>query len=480
MELFNSILNNINDFMYSYILVVLLIFVGIFLSIKTKFAQITLFAESIRVVFEKVGVDKKTGEEISPFQAMMISTASRVGIGNIAGISLAVVSGGAGAVFWMWVMAFFGGASAFVESTLAQIYKTKDGEGFKGGPAYYIKYGLKNPFFGSLFAVVLILTYAYGFNGLQSYTMTSAFEIYYNEDGIGNFWESSMPVVIGIFLAVISAIMFFSKSHIIGKASAVVVPYMALAYMFLVFIVIVTNYEKIPQVFGWIISSAFDFQAIFGGFAGSCVVVGIKRGLFSNEAGMGSAPNAAAAAHTSHPIKQGLVQCFSVFFDILICSSSAFLVLFSVAYATKQLDSSGQLLTALPLVQVAMQEYFGRIGLYFITVAIVLFAVTSLIGNYYYAQANMKFLTKNKFFTILFKASAVLMVFVGAQLNLKVAWNLADVLMAAMATINIIAIFFLWPVMKKALQDYLDQKKAGKNPQFKAKDVGIENTQCWD
>lgn len=480
MDFFNSILNTINDFMYSYILVFLLVFVGIFLSIKTGFVQLFLFKESIRVIFEKVGVDKKTGEHISPFQAMMISTASRVGIGNIAGISLAVVSGGAGAVFWMWVMAFFGGASAFVESTLAQVYKSKDGEGFKGGPAFYIKKGLKNPFFASVFAVVLTLTYAYGFNGLQSFTMTSAFEIYYNESGAEGFWDSSMPVVIGLFLMVISAILFFSKSHIIGKVSALVVPYMALGYMLLTLIVMVINYNKIPLVLGWIFSNAFDFQAIFGGFAGSCVVIGIKRGLFSNEAGMGSSPNAAAAAHTSHPVKQGLVQMFAVFFDILICSSSAFLVLFSTAYATKQLDSSGALLTALPLVQVAMQEYFGRLGLHFITIAIVLFAVTSLIGNYYYAQANIKFLTGNKWAVLLFKITAVLMVFIGAQLNLTVAWNLADVLMAVMATINIAAIFLLAPVVRKVLNDYLAQRKAGKNPVFKARDAGIENTECWD
>lgn len=482
METLNTILTHINDFMYSYILIVLLVFIGIFLSIKTGFVQIKLFAESIRVISEKTDTQSENTEKISPFQAMMISTASRVGIGNIAGISMAIVSGGPGAIFWMWVMAFFGGASAFVESTLAQVYKTKDVNGFKGGPAYYIKKGLNNPFVGSIFAIVLILTYAYGFNGLQSYTMTSAFSIYY--DAVANsgvkFTDSNMPIIIGLILTAISAVMFFSKSHIIGKVSAIIVPFMAIAYMLLALFVVVTNYDKIPMVFNQILVNAFDFKAIFGGFAGSCVVIGIKRGLFSNEAGMGSAPNAAAAAHTTHPVKQGLVQSLSVLFDVLICSSSAFLVLFSVAYMTKQLDSGGELLTALPLIQVAMKEYFGYIGLHFTTIAVVLFAVTSLIGNYYYAQSNMKFLTNSRELTWIFKITAVVMVFIGSQLDLKLAWSLADVLMAAMASINIVAIFLLAPVAKRVLDDYLRQRKAGLDPVFKAKDVGIHNTQCWE
>ncbi|CBG40562.1 alanine/glycine:cation symporter family protein [Helicobacter mustelae] len=469
-----SYLDKLDDFLYTYYLAVLLVIAGIFYSFRLGFVQVRLFAESIRVTFKKTHADQKNDEHISPFQALMISTASRVGIGNIAGIAFAITVGGQGAVFWMWVTAFFGGASAFAESTLAQVYKTRDGNGFKGGPAYYMKKALGMHWMGVLFAIVLILTYAYGFNGLQSYTMTSAFGVYYKAQGV-SFAQSEWPLYIGVVLALFSALMFFSKSHFIGKVSSFVVPYMAFAYILLALIAVALNFEKIPTVIRDIVADAFDFKAIFGGFAGSAIVIGIKRGLFSNEAGMGSAPNAAAAAHTNHPVNQGLVQALSVFIDVVVCSSSAFLVLFSTSFVGK-----GQELTAIPLVQSAMQEYFGSIGLYFVTAAIVLFALTSLIGNYYYAQANIKYLTKSKLVMRIFQASAVLMVFVGAQMNLRLAWTIADILMAFMATLNIIAILFLSNIVHKVLRDYLQQKKQGIEPKFSAKKMGIKNAECWD
>lgn len=478
MELQNKILDYIdvlNNFLYTYYLVFLLAFVGIYLSCKFGFVQIKMFIESIKVITEKTNKDDLYPEHISPFQALMISTASRVGIGNIAGIAFAVTVGGAGSVFWMWLMAFFGGASAFTESTLAQVYKTKDANGFKGGPAFYISKALNLKWIGHLFAIILILTYAYGFNGLQSYTMTSAFQIYTNSATWQEFRSSGITIYIGVILAAISAILFFSKSHVIGKVSSLVVPYMAFAYILLSLIAIIMNYEKIPEVFSLIFREAFDFKAIIGGFGGSAIVIGVKRGLFSNEAGMGSAPNAAAAAHTSHPVKQGLVQSFAVFLDVIICTSSAFLVLFSSEFVKK-----GQELTALPLVQKAMQGYFGQIGLHFVSIAIVLFAVTSLIGNYYYAQANIKYITNSKLVMLIFRITATAMVFIGAQMNLSLAWNLADVLMAAMATINILAIFFLAKIVKIVFNDYISQRKAGLNPVFKAKKLGIKNTECWD
>ena len=471
---FNEILNHINDHLYTYFLVILLIVVGVYYTLRLGFVQIRLLGEAFRVVSERTHPDDKHEEHISPFQSLMISTASRVGIGNIAGIAFAITVGGPGAVFWMWAMAFFGGASAFAESTLAQIYKTKDGNGFKGGPAYYMQRALGQKWMGTLFAIALILTYAYGFNGLQSFTMTSAFEVYYHHPEL-KFAQSNWPLYIGIILAIFASFMFFSKSHIIGKASSMIVPYMALAYVLLAVVAVLMNIHLIPSVVKEIVYDAFDFKAMFGGLAGSALVIGIKRGLFSNEAGMGSAPNAAAAAHTSHPVKQGLVQSMGVFLDVIVCSSSAFLVLFSGAFVQK-----GQELTAMPLVQEAMQNYYGHIGLHFVTVAIVFFAVTSLIGNYYYAQANIKYLTNSKVIMRLFQASAVAMVFIGAQMDLKLAWNLSDVLMALMATLNIIAIFFLAPIVHKVLKDYISQRKAGKNPEFSAKKLGIKNTECWD
>lgn len=468
METIVSILGSINNFAYTYYLVGLLIFASVFYSFKLKFVQISMLKEGFRVITEKP--DGKS-DALSSFQALTISVASRVGIGNIAGIAVAVAVGGSGSVFWMWVMAFFGGASAFAESTLAQIYKSHDGDGFKGGPAYYMKKALNQPLLGSIFAVTLILAYAFGFNGLQSYTMTSSFAIYYSNPS--EFENSQWTILIGLISAGISAILFFGKNNLIGKVNAYVVPAMALFYIALAVIVTLLNISSLPSVLSEILKNAFDFKAIFGGFAGSAVVIGIKRGLFATEAGMGSAPNAAASAHTTHPVKQGLVQAISVLIGVMICTSTAFLVLFSQAYVEKKAK-------ALPLVQMAMDEYFGPLGMHFVSIAVVCFALTSLIGNYYYAQANIKYLTNSKTVMVVFNICAVVMVFVGSQMNLKLAWELADVLMAIMTTLNIIAILFLSHIVTKTLKDYIAQRKEGKNPIFDPKKLGIKNTECWE
>ncbi|EAI0949545.1 sodium:alanine symporter family protein [Campylobacter jejuni] len=461
------------------IMVVLLIVCGLYYSFLTRFVQFRMLSSVFKILTEKNEGHAK--EHISPFQALMISTASRVGIGNIAGISLALATGGAGALFWMWVMAFFGGASAFAESTLAQVYKSKDDTGgFKGGPAYYIKKALGSHFFGAFFAFILIITYAYGFNGLQSQTMTSSFKVYYdmfNPNTAVDFASSSWPMIIGIVLTIFGAWMFFSHHTKIGKISSLIVPFMALAYVLLAVIAVLMNFDKIPSVIHMILQSAFDFKAIFGGFAGSALVIGIKRGLFSNEAGMGSAPNAAAAALTSHPAKQGVIQAFSVLIDVVVCTSSGFLVLFSMAYlglGENKIDGG------MPLVQEAMREYYGSFGIHFITIAIVLFAITSLIGNYYYAQANVKYLTNSKFVMNLFRITAVAMIFIGSQMNLKLAWNLADLTMAFMATTNIISLLLLGGIVNKVLKDFNTQQKSGIDPKFNASKLGIKNAECWD
>ena len=482
LELMDTISNFIANDIVPYtdtIMIILLIICGFYYSFLTRFVQFKMLFLSFAIFKEKTKLSK---EQLSPFQALMVSTASRVGIGNIAGISFALASGGAGALFWMWVMAFFGGASAFAESTLAQVYKSKDGGGFKGGPAFYIKKALGFDKLAVFFAFILIITYAYGFNGLQSYTLTSAFEVYYKMFSLDStlpYNQSSYPVVIGVILSVFGAWMFFSHHTKIGKISSIIVPFMAMAYIILAFIAVVMNFEKLPLVFKVIFESAFDFKAIFGGFAGSVLVIGIKRGLFSNEAGMGSAPNAAASALTSHPAKQGIVQTFSVFIDVIICTSSGFLVLFSNSYFNVG-ENGKPLLTAMPLVQEAMSEYYGSFGLHFITLAIVLFAITSLIGNYYYAQANMKYLSSSKTAMNAFRVSAVAMIFIGTQINLSLAWNLADLTMAFMATTNIIALLLLGKIVLKVLDDFNNQRKAGLNPKFSASKLGIKNAECWD
>ena len=468
METIVKVLGDINSFAYTYYLVGLLILASVFYSFKLRFVQISMLKEGFRVITEKP--DGKS-DALSSFQALTISVASRVGIGNIAGIAVAVAVGGSGSVFWMWVMAFFGGASAFAESTLAQIYKSHDGDGFKGGPAYYMKKALNQPLLGTIFAITLIFTYAFGFNGLQSYTMTSSFAIYYPNPS--EFENSQWTILIGLISAGVSAILFFGKNNLIGKVNAYVVPAMALFYIALALLATLLNLSSLPEVLRDIFKNAFDFKAIFGGFAGSAVVIGIKRGLFATEAGMGSAPNAAASAHTTHPVKQGLVQAISVLIGVMICTSTAFLVLFSQAYAEKKA-------TALPLVQMAMNEYFGPLGMHFVSIAVVCFALTSLIGNYYYAQANIKYLTNSKAVMVIFNICAVVMVFVGSQMKLDLAWELADVMMAIMTTLNIIAILFLSHIVTKTLKDYIDQRKKGINPVFDPKKLGIKNTECWE
>lgn len=465
MKSFEECLNVANDFLYSKFLIIVLILVGLYFTIRTKFVQIRFLPESVRVVTEK----SHTEGGMSSFQALMIATASRVGTGNIAGVSTAIVMGGPGALLWMWIMCIIGSASAFIESTLAQVYKEKDGTVFKGGPAYYIQRALGQRWLGIIFAILLILTFAFGFNGLQSFNISSAFEYY-----VTDFSNSNVPFIIGIILAATAGVLFFGGGHKIGIVSSILVPIMAALYIIIGLIIFIKNISVLPEAMSIVFAEAFDFQKIFGGFAGSCVVIGIKRGLFSNEAGMGSAPNAAAAADVSHPAKQGLVQVLSVFIDtLLLCSTTAFIVLL-----TNQYTIGGEL-NGIPLVQQSVAAVFGEMGIHFITVAICLFAFTSLIGNYFYAEANIKFISKNKVFLNLFRILAVFMVFIGAQSNLQTAWNLADVLMGGMATVNIISILALGGIAIKVLNDYQEQKARGMNPIFKAEKLGIHNTDLW-
>lgn len=462
---FNDILTLCNDFLYSKFLIILLVGAGLYFTVRSKFVQIRLLPEACKVVTEK----SHTKGGMSSFQALMIATASRVGTGNIAGVSTAIVLGGPGALFWMWMMCLIGGASAFIESTLAQVYKKKDGKIFVGGPAYYIQTALGQRWLGIVFAILLILTFAFGFNGLQSFNISSAFEYY-----VPNFQDSSVPMIIGLILAVAAAFLFFGGAHKISIVSSVLVPIMAIIYIFIGLFIFFKNIDQLPAAMSLVMSEAFDFQTIFGGFAGSCMVMGIKRGLFSNEAGMGSAPNAAASADVSHPAKQGLVQVLSVFIDtLIICSTTAFIVLL-----TGQYEVGGEL-NGIPLVQQSVASVFGEFGIHLVTIGICLFAFTSLIGNYFYAEANIKFISTNKTFMFVFRILAVLMIFAGAQVDLSLAWNLADVLMGGMATVNIISILLLGGIALKVLKDYQDQKAQGLNPTFHAEKLGIKNTDCW-
>lgn len=462
----NDILTKLNDFMYTYVLIIMLVAVGVYFTIRTRGVQIRLLKDGIKSLMEKNTEEENGKKKVSSFQALMISTASRVGTGNIAGIATAIAAGGPGAVFWMWLMAVIGGASAFAESTLAQVYKVKENGEFRGGPSYYMERALGKRWMGVLFSVLLIICFAYGFNGLQSYNMSSALEYY-----IPNYTESIWPIIVGLILAAATAVVIWGGSHRIGVITSVIVPIMAISYILIGIVTMIMNVSELPKVFALIFENAFDFQAMAGGLAGSAVVIGIKRGLFSNEAGMGSAPNASASADVAHPVNQGLVQTISVFIDtLLICSSTAMMLLVS------GVEGKSGALDGIPYVQAAISSNVGQWGIHFITFSIFAFAFSSLVGNYFYAESNILFIKNNKTLLFVFRITCIVAIFLGAQADFSLVWNLADVTMGLMAIVNIIAIFLLGGTVVKVLNDYEKQKKQGIKPVFHEKNVGIKNT----
>ena len=466
-----AITGEISGFMYTYILVALLVAVGVWFTVRTGAVQIRYIKDMFVHLTEKRHVPGQ--RSISSFQALMVSTASRVGTGNIAGIATAVATGGPGAVFWMWLMAIVGAASAFVESTLAQVWKVKSAEGeLRGGPAYYIEQGLGKRWLGIVFAVALILCFAFGFNGLQAFNMTSALEYY-----IPDYASNGTAIGVGAVLVVMTAFVIFGGAKRISIITSIVVPVMAFAYIALAAWTTIANLDAIPDVFALIFASAFDFQSIFGGFAGSVVMLGIKRGLFSNEAGMGSAPNAAATASVSHPVKQGLVQSLSVYIDtLLICTCSAMMVL--IFYVQNPAAAEG--LNGMPLVQMAIDNSVGEMGIHFITFAIFAFGFSSLIGNYFYAESNLRFIKNNTVVLTAFRVLCLCMIMYGCLNSFDLAWNLADIFMGFMAIINLVVILLLGKWALKLLDDYAAQKKAGKDPVFVAESIpGLPPTQCW-
>ncbi len=467
MDFLVKITGSVNDFMYTYILIILLVGIGLFYTIGTKFVQFRLLKDGLKAMLEKADKGADGKKKVSSFQALMISTASRVGTGNIAGIATAIATGGPGAVFWMWLMAIVGGASAFAESTLAQVFKVKDKDGsYRGGPSYYMEKALGKRWMGVLFSILLIICFAYGFNGLQAYNMSSALQ-YYFQDYAGTNVIVIVSAVLGLVLAGITAWVIWGGAHRIGFVSSVMVPIMAGIYILMSLVITVMNIKELPGIITTIFESAFNFKAMAGGFAGSAIVIGIKRGLFSNEAGMGSAPNASASADVSHPAQQGLVQVISVFIDtLLICTSTA-MILFASGV-------EGQ--NGIPYVQAAISSCVGEWGIHFITVSIFAFAFSSVIGNYFYAESNILFIKDNKILLNLFRVTCLVAVFLGALANFDLAWNIADITMGLMAIVNIIAIFLLRKTLFKTLKDYETQKKEGKNPVFCEESIGLTDT----
>ena len=450
-----GIINLINDLLWTYILVALLLGCAVWFTLRTRFVQFRMIKEMVRLLGDSGGKGDAKEKHISSFQAFAISIASRVGTGNLAGVATAIAVGGPGAVFWMWVIALLGASSSFVESTLAQLYKIKGKDSFIGGPAYYMRKGLKQPWMGALFAVLITITFGFAFNSVQSNTLCAAFEGAFGFDH---------AVVGGIITALTLTIIFGGVQR------------MALGYIALALIIVLLNIKELPGVLALIVGHAFGWEQALGGGVGMALMQGIKRGLFSNEAGMGSAPNVAATAHVSHPVKQGLIQTLGVFTDtLIICTCTAFIILFSGA----PLDGSTN---GVQLTQHALTNEIGPSGAIFVAVALFFFAFSSILGNYYYGEANVRYLTHRKWVLNIYRILVGGMVMFGAVATFDLAWSLADVTMGLMVLCNLIAISLLGKYAFRLLEDYRAQKSAGiKDPVFtknRLKEVE-KDIECW-
>lgn len=466
MEVLNEWISAINEVLWSYVLIIMLLGCAIWFTVKTHFVQFRMLKEMIRLLGDSAGKGAKGEKHISSFQAFAVSLASRVGTGNLAGVATAVAVGGPGSVFWMWLIALLGSSSAFIESTLAQLYKTQGKDSFIGGPAYYMKKGLRLPWMGVLFALLISITFGFAFNSVQSNTICAA-------------WEQAFHIdhrIIGGILTAFTLLIIFGGIHRIAKVSGIVVPVMALGYIILALGIVLFNLTKLPAVFELIVGNAFGWEQFAGGSVGAALMQGIKRGLFSNEAGMGSAPNVAATAHVTHPVKQGLIQALGVFTDtLIICTCTAFIILFSGV----PLDGS---VNGIQLTQQALSNEVGAVGSVFVAIAILLFAFSSIIGNYYYGEANIRFITPRKSVLTIYRLLVGSMVMFGALASLDLAWSLADITMALMTICNLIAISLLSRQAFLLLQDYVKQKKNGIKDPIYTKDRIPElkdKAECW-
>ncbi|MCI6233434.1 MAG: alanine:cation symporter family protein [Selenomonas sp.] len=465
MEVFSSLVDAVNNILWSYVLIIVLVGCGIWFTLSTKFVQLRMLPEMLRVLTEGIGSKGSGKEAISSFQAFCVSTASRVGVGNIAGVAIAIVTGGPGAVFWMWAIAFLGCATGFVESTLAQIYKLPRGNGkFHGGPAYYIQNALHQPGIAKLFAVLISVTFGLIYVSVQANTIALSAQTAF----------AIPPIATAIFLCVCTALVIFGGMKRIARFTEVLVPVMAGLYLLVALIVVIMHIDQVPAMFALIFHDAFSPQAAVGGGIGTAILTGIKRGLFSNEAGEGSVPNAAATADVSHPVKQGLVQSFGVYVDTwIVCSATAFIVLL-----TGQYEIGGKL-TGIALAQASLASIFGQLAPAAVSFMILLFAFSSIVGNYYYGEINIAFFehdeaTGRKVLNI-FRTGVVLMVLFGCLAELTLVWNLADLFMGLLCLTNLYAVARLAKYAKLALNDYVAERKQGLEPQFDPNLLGSTN-----
>ena len=464
---FENLISSTNDLLWSKVLIVVLVALGLYFTVRMGFVQFRMIPEMFRVLF-KDGTKREKGQ-VSSFQAFAIGIAARVGTGNIAGVATAIALGGPGAVFWMWLIALIGSASAFVESTLAQVYKIRDGRSWRGGPAYYMERALGQRWLGVFFAILITFSFGFVFNSVQSNTIALS---------VSSKFDVSTTTV-GIILAIATAIIIFGGVQSIAVLSSIIVPVMAGGYILLALWVMISNASLLPDVFGLIFSQGvLGLEQLFGGAIGAMVLQGIRRGLFSNEAGMGSAPNAAATAEVSHPVKQGLIQSFSVFVDtLLVCTATAMIVLLSGVPGSE--DFQGVELT-----QAALTAEVGSIATLFLTLAIFLFAFSSILGNYYYGETNIQFISDKKIYVALYRIGVVGMVLFGAVRSAGLVWSIADVFMGMMALVNLYAIFRLTKVARAVLDDYIAQRRQGNDPVFYADSIenlpGREHLEAWE
>ncbi|WP_338408772.1 alanine/glycine:cation symporter family protein [uncultured Flavobacterium sp.] len=472
----------INDIVWSYALIALCLGTGLYFSIRTRFLQVRHFKEMFRLLFD----GKSTESGVSSFQALSMSLAGRVGTGNIAGVATAIAFGGPGAMFWMWMVAFLGASTAFVEATLAQIYKEKHLGQFRGGPAFYIERGLGVKWFGILFAVVSVISAGLLLPGVQANSVA---------DGIQNAFQLDTWIS-GVAVAIIFGLIVFGGVKRIAKFTEYVVPIMAIGYVLIVLVIIAIDYDQLPGVVSLVFKSAFNMEAGFGAVFGLAIQWGVKRGIYSNEAGQGTAPHVAAAANVSHPTKQGLVQSFSVYIDtLLVCSATGFMLLITGKYnvynpsfgtggASEFLYNGAQNVTVGPgFTQSAMDSVFPGFGSYFVAISLFFFAFTTILAYYYIAETNISYLTRNlksPIYTHILKGVMMLVIMYGSINQAKLAWDIGDIGVGLMAWFNIIAILLLQKPALAALKDYEKQKKEGKDPMFNPEDIGVMNANIWN
>jgi AGCS family alanine or glycine:cation symporter len=457
---FESLVSGITDVIWTYLLVALLIGLGLYFTIRSRFVQFRMFGEMVRLLVRDSGSDSG----VSSFGAFCVGTAARVGTGNLAGVALAIGVGGPGAVFWMWIIALVGAGSAFIESTLAQIYKVRDGDTFRGGPAYYMEKALGQRWMGVLFAVLITMCFGLIFTSVQANTISLAFNEAYGVP----------QIALGVALTILTGLVIFGGIERIARVAEIVVPVLAIPYVLMAVYIIAINFTQIPNVLFLIVSDAFGLRPALGGGLGAALLVGVQRGLFSNEAGMGSAPNAAATANVTHPVKQGLVQSLGVFVDTLvICSATAFIILFSGIYESSEADG-------IALTQQALSSQIGGWASAFIAFAVFTFAGSSIIANYYYGETNIEFITRDSRYVFYFRIAVMALVFFGSLAGIELVWLLADLFMGSMALVNLAAIAILAPIAIKALNDYTRQRKRGDNPTFHANNIpGLKNAEVW-